>query len=64
MKISVALQNVSSLFLDTAPVVYLIEKNPTYLDTVKAIFQEIDYGRIIAMTSPVTLAEFSAANQT
>lgn len=57
MKISDALQNVTTLFLDTAPVIYLVEKNPIYLDRVAAIFQHIDAGRLLATTSPVTLAE-------
>jgi predicted nucleic acid-binding protein len=57
MKVSAALQNVSRLFLDTAPIIYLVEQNPTYLDRVKAIFQAIDDGQISAVTSPVSLAE-------
>lgn len=57
MKVSTALQTVSCLFLDTAPVIYLIEKNPAYLDIVRSIFTAIDSGQITAMTSPVTLAE-------
>jgi predicted nucleic acid-binding protein len=57
MKISFALQSVTTLFLDTAPVIYLIEKNPVYLDRVLTIFQHIDAGLVAAMTSPVTLAE-------
>lgn len=57
MKVSSALQGISLLFLDTAPVIYLVEKNPTYLSRVKPIFQYIDSGQILAVTSPVTLAE-------
>jgi predicted nucleic acid-binding protein len=57
MKISIALQNVTRLFLDTAPIIYLIEKNPSYFDRVEAIFERIDNGQIKAVTSPVTLAE-------
>ncbi|MDX2033497.1 MAG: type II toxin-antitoxin system VapC family toxin [Blastocatellia bacterium] len=57
MNVSAAVQNVSRLFLDTAPVVYLVEKNPEYLSRVKAIFAGIDNGRLEAVTSPVTLAE-------
>lgn len=57
MKISAALTGVSLLFLDTAPVIYQVEKNAIYFDRVAAIFQAIDAGQISAMTSPVTLAE-------
>ena len=57
MKLTDALQGVSFLFLDTAPVIYQVERNPTYFDLVSTVFQEVDAGRIIAATSPVTLAE-------
>jgi predicted nucleic acid-binding protein len=57
VKVAAALQNVSRLFLDTAPVIYLVEKNPAYLDVVTEIFTAIDNGQITAVTSPVTLAE-------
>ena len=57
VKVSAALQGVSRLFLDTAPVIYLVEKNPAYFDVVKDIFTAIDNGQLAAMTSPVTLAE-------
>lgn len=57
MRVSDALQGISTLFLDTAPVIYLVERNPHYLDRVHSIFQQIDNGRINAVTTPVTLAE-------
>ncbi len=57
MKISAALTGVSLLFLDTASVIYQVEKNPVYFARVAAIFQAIDAGQLGAMTSPVTLAE-------
>jgi predicted nucleic acid-binding protein len=37
--------------------VFLVEKNPAYLDVVRDIFTAIDTGQLAAMTSPVTLAE-------
>lgn len=57
VRISDALQGVHRLFLDTAPVIYLIEKNPQFLDVVCAIFEAIDQNQIRAVVSPVTLAE-------
>lgn len=57
MKLTDALQNVTQIFLDTAPVIYYVEKNPFYIDLVKAIFDQIDVGSLTAVTSPVTLAE-------
>lgn len=57
MRVSDALQGISTLFLDTAPVIYLVEGNPVYLDRIRDIFQHIDSGRISTVTSPVTLTE-------
>lgn len=57
MKLADALQGVTRLFLDTAPVIYLVEKNPVYVGLVGAVFQRLDSGQLQAVTSPVTLAE-------
>ncbi len=57
MKIPDALHGITSLFLDTAPIIYLVEKNPDYLDRIKDIFQRVDAGQLSVVTSPVTLAE-------
>jgi predicted nucleic acid-binding protein len=57
MNIADALQGVTRLFLDTAPVIYYVEKNPSYIARVKIIFDYIDAGSLTALTSPVTLAE-------
>lgn len=56
MTIEEALSGVSRLFLDTAPVVYLIERNPDFIDRVKPIFARLDRD-IIGVVSPITLAE-------
>lgn len=57
MKIADALQGVSRIFLDTAPVIYYVENNPRYLTIVEVVFDYIDSGALTAVTSPVTLAE-------
>ena len=57
MTLADALRGVSLLFLDTAPVIYQVEQNPAYSALAGAVFQEIDAGRVGAVTSPVTLAE-------
>ena len=36
--------------IDTAPVIYFIEKHPKYLNVVKPIFTEIEAGNIDAIT--------------
>jgi predicted nucleic acid-binding protein len=43
--------------IDTAPIIYFIEKNPKYLGVLKPVFLEIDTGGIEAITSTLTLLE-------
>ena len=57
MNIEESLQGVTRLFLDTAPVIYAVERNAQYLQLVRAIFERIFNGLPIGVTSPVTLAE-------
>jgi len=51
------LQGVRRLFLDTAPVIYFVEKNPAYTARITPVFSLIDIGALQAVTSPITLAE-------
>ena len=57
MKISQALHGVTRIFLDTAPVIYFVEKNERYSSLVQTVFDRVDDGALRAVTSPVTLAE-------
>jgi len=57
MNVTQALSNINRLFLDTAPVIYYVEKNPQYLPQTDAIFNLLDQGAFTAVTSPITLAE-------
>jgi predicted nucleic acid-binding protein len=57
MKVDVALQTVSRLFLDSGPVIYYVEANPSYLALMDRIFDCFDAQQIQAVTSPITLAE-------
>ena len=57
MKVADALQDTSVMFLDTAPIIYFVEKNPKYNSVVEDIFDRIDKGMFSAITSPLTLAE-------
>ena len=43
--------------LDTAPFIYFIEENPTYLPIVDPLFQAVNDGEIIAVTSIMSLLE-------
>jgi predicted nucleic acid-binding protein len=52
-----SLQGVRRLFLDSAPVIYFVERNPQYFDLARAFFERINEGTLIGVASPVTLAE-------
>ena len=47
----------SSLFLDSAPLIYFVEQNPDYFALLSPIFTRIDEGDLTVVTSPITLAE-------
>jgi len=51
------LASVRQIFLDTAPVIYFVEKNPDYLEKSQVVFSYIDEGRFTAVVSPITLSE-------
>lgn len=54
---SKALQGVRRLFFDTAPLIYFIEENATYLQRVKSILRQTDAGQFESFTSVLTLTE-------
>ncbi|MBU2622102.1 MAG: PIN domain-containing protein [Proteobacteria bacterium] len=43
--------------LDTAPLIYFIEENQTYLEAVRIFFEAMDRGDFAVVTSTVTLLE-------
>src|SRR5580658_10348407 len=57
MKIEDTLRGVASLFLDTAPAIYHLEKNPVFGPVMERLFQFRIARQIMLVTSPVTLAE-------
>lgn len=57
MKVKEALAGVTRLYLDTAPAIYLVERNPQFFDQVCEIFKRIDEGQLTVVASPITLAE-------
>lgn len=57
MKIEDVLEGAKLIFLDTAPVVYLVEANPEFGSLVQRIFQVMEHRGITTVASPVTLAE-------
>jgi predicted nucleic acid-binding protein len=57
VNISDALRDVTRIFLDTAPVIHVVEQHPRYAATLATVFDQLDAGELFAVTSPVTLAE-------
>jgi len=51
------LTGISRLFLDSAPVIYFVERHPVYYSMLEPIFTRLDTGALTAITSPITLAE-------
>ncbi len=56
-KLADALQSVSRLGFDTAPLIYFVEQSPAYLPVMKQVFQQVDNGRIAGFTGMISLAE-------
>jgi predicted nucleic acid-binding protein len=57
MKLDDALAGVDRIGLDTSPFIYLIERHPTYQDTVREVFRRITRGALTAHSSVITLTE-------
>lgn len=57
MKIAAVLKTTRRVFLDTAPIIYFVEKHPHYFQIVRPVFESIDAGKLKPVTSPITLAE-------
>jgi predicted nucleic acid-binding protein len=57
MKLIDLLASARQIFLDTAPVIYFVEKNPNYLEKSQVLFSCLDEGRFTAVVSPITLSE-------
>jgi hypothetical protein len=48
---------VQRLFLDTGPVIYFVEANPAFFSSCEQVFDAIDQGDAIGLTSVLTLTE-------
>jgi hypothetical protein len=57
LKLLSLLKNAKVIALDTAPFIYFIEENPTYINIVEPLFQEISRGNLRAFTSYITLID-------
>ncbi len=57
MRISDALRSVKRLYVETAPLIYYIEENPTYIARMDAVVKAIEDTPIEAVSSVITLTE-------
>jgi predicted nucleic acid-binding protein len=57
MNLAKHLESLRLVFLDTAPVIYFVEKNPDFAEKVQPLFSRLDDGTLTAIVSPITLAE-------
>jgi predicted nucleic acid-binding protein len=56
-KISQALEGVTLLGCDTAPLIYFVESHPDYAHMMRDVLQLVDKGDIAAFSSVITLTE-------
>jgi predicted nucleic acid-binding protein len=57
VKISDALEGIQRLYTETAPLIYYVEENPTYVAKMDAIIEAIEDRPIEAVSSVITLTE-------
>ena len=57
MKLEAGLSGISRLGIDTSPLIYFVERHPSYIDIVRAVIQRVDSGTIAGYSSVVTLTE-------
>jgi predicted nucleic acid-binding protein len=57
MNISIALAGVQRLYIETAPLIYYVEENPTYVAKMDAIIEAVEHTSIEAICSVIILAE-------
>jgi predicted nucleic acid-binding protein len=55
--ISQALAGITSLGIETAPFIYFVERNQTYLDRIRAVFTLVTSEKVQVITSAITLTE-------
>ena len=51
------LEGMRQVGIDSMAVIYLIEKNPTYIAAVRQLFGLVEAGTLTAVTSHITLLE-------
>lgn len=49
--------NGKTVVIDSAPLIYFMERHPTFYALVRPVFEALERGEFVAMTSSVTIAE-------
>lgn len=57
MKLDFALRDVRFLYIDTSPLIYLVERNPLYFERMLGVVDFIETARLQLFTCAITLAE-------
>lgn len=57
-----ALVGVTTLFLDTAPIIYFVEGKQSFAEVARPIFRKLVLGELKAVISPVTLIDAFRCN--
>ena len=57
MQLDDALTDITALGVDTSPVIYFVERHPSYVDLMREVIQRVDRGAIAGYSSVVTLTE-------
>lgn len=55
--IDVALAGVTAVGFDTAPIIYFIERHPSYVALMREVFRRVDAGAVAGYSSTITLTE-------
>lgn len=57
MKLDAAFRDVQRIYIDTAPLIYLVERNPNYIARMLGIVEFIESTQLLGFTSVVALTE-------
>ena len=57
MRLDDALTGITTLGFDTAPLIYFVERHPTYVEIMRDVIHRVDTGTLAGYSSVVTLTE-------
>ena len=57
VKLSVVLRNVTRIHVDSAPLIYFVERNPVYVERMKAVMRRVQHNGLQLSFSVITVPE-------